>query len=77
MALTPEQLRTILEEVFEEKSRISSEKHQKHHEWLEIEIEAAQARKEMYQEIAKAAVSWSVPLILAGMTGYLSAIWRK
>lgn len=53
-------LKTVMEEIFEERSRIDSQSHGKHHEWIEARIEAEKARKDMCREISKAVAQWSV-----------------
>ena len=60
-------LKTIIEEIFEERSRIGSEFHGKHHEWIEARITAEKAKKELYRDMAKWAIQWSVTGILGGV----------
>jgi hypothetical protein len=57
-------LKVVMEEVFEERSRIDSHSHGQHHEWIKERIASEQARQEMFWEIAKAVAQWSVIGIL-------------
>jgi len=60
-------LKAVLEEVFEERSRIDSQSHGEHHEWIKERIAAEKARKEMFWEVSKAVAQWSVLGVLGGI----------
>ena len=70
MTVTKEALKAVLEEVFEERSRIDAASHAEHHAWIQERIEAERARKKMYFEIAKAVAQFSV----LGILGYVSGV---
>ena len=61
MSIDREELKKILEEVFE-----GIEMHNEHHEWIKERIEAEKARKEMCWEITKSVAQWSVIGLLGG-----------
>ena len=61
-----QELREVLEEIFEERSRIDSETHCKHHAWLEERIARDRAVKELCWKISTAVVQWSVLGLVGG-----------
>lgn len=60
-----DQIKEILEQVFEEKSRISSEDHEKHHEWVALRIESERLRIEVYKKILVWLAKWSVSAVFS------------
>jgi hypothetical protein len=78
MTLDKATIKAVLEEVFEERSRIDSEAHNVHHQWIQCRIEAEEAlrdarkaRKEMYKELTKIIMQWSIPALLTGTLYWL------
>lgn len=74
--MTKEELREMLAEVCDENSRIDREKHMMHHVYIEECLQAAKDRREMYKEITKAAIQWSVIAILGGCWVWLKSNWK-
>jgi len=70
--MTADELKAVIEEVFDEKARIDSATHGKHHAWIEARIEREQARKLMYQKVTETAIGWSVPAVLGGLWYWLT-----
>jgi hypothetical protein len=60
-------LRNVLEEIFEERAKIDSQVHADQHQWLTLKIEQEQDRKDMYKELTKAIIQWSVFGLLGGI----------
>lgn len=67
MTMNAEDLKTVLTEIFEERSHIDSQSHGEHHDWIKERIAAEKARKEMCWEITKAVAQWSVIGLLGGL----------
>ncbi len=65
--LSEEKLRTILQEFFEERARVDAATHGIHHEWIAAKIERERVLAEMYRTVTKAAVSWSIPVLLGAV----------
>lgn len=65
--MTKDELRLVLEEVFEKRARIDAETHGDHHAWIQERIESERARKAMCWEIAKSVAQYSVLGILGGV----------
>ena len=74
--MTREEMRELLEEVFEERARIDAETHGQHHGWIQERIEAEEARKEMFWSIAKSAASWSVLAVLGYFSGHIGDFFK-
>jgi hypothetical protein len=66
-SISEEALRELLAEFFDERARVDAVTHGVHHDWIRERIEAERARKEMYREIARTVISWSVPALLGGV----------
>lgn len=67
MTIDKDELRDIMHEIFEERNRSElASCHQEHHEWIRERIEKDIARKEMYKEVTKSALQYSIPALLAG-----------
>lgn len=71
-------LKAVLEEIFEQRSRIDSHAHNEHHQWIQGRIEAEEAlreackaRKDMYKELTKSILQWSIPFLLTGVWYWL------
>jgi len=78
VSVSAAELKIVLEQIFEERSRIDSESHAEHHAWIKERIEAERARKEAYREITKTAIGWSVPFILIALsTRLLTGHWPQ
>lgn len=78
MTLDKNTLKAVLEEIFEERSRIDSDAHHVHHQWIQGRIEAEEelreackARKEMYKELTKIIMQWSIPALFTGALYWL------
>jgi len=72
MTISRDELREIMIEIFDERSRIDSEAHLEHHQWIKERIQAEHDRIEMYREITKTVIQWSIPVILGGVWYWLS-----
>ena len=69
--ITPRMLREIICAALDERARIDIEVHADHHRWIEAQIAAEERRTEMYAEIRKTAIQWSVGAMLSGLAGWL------
>ena len=65
--VTREDLREILEEIFEARARIDSETHAEQHEWLRERIKVEKDRHEFYKEGVKICLQYSIPVILGAV----------
>jgi hypothetical protein len=75
MAISKEDLKEVMAEVFNDR-RISYEDHSEHHEWIQERIEAEKARKEMYREITKVTIQYSIPVMLAAAYYWLQGHFK-
>ena len=73
--MTRDELKSILNEVFEERSRVDNSTHCEHHEWLQAHIEREKARNKLIWEAAKVVTGWSVLAIAGALTGILQQVW--
>ena len=81
--LSREELKTVLGEIFEERSRIESEKHCEHHEWIQLQIEKERARIKRMEEwtgtirtVRKRILEWSLyALFFAIATKIVTGHW--
>lgn len=71
-SVTVENLRAILGDIFEERTRIDSETHADDHAWIRAKIEEEEGRRQMYIELKKTIMQWSVLGLLGGL-----AYWFK
>jgi len=62
------QLREILSEVIGEHFSM----HTAHHEWIQARIDAEEKRTQMYDDVRKTAIQWSVTALLGGLFFWLS-----
>ncbi|QWF71994.1 hypothetical protein KEF85_05935 [Methylomonas paludis] len=67
MTISREELRDTLTEFFDEQARLDAVTHSQHHAWIALKIDAEKQRIAMYRAIAKAALSWSVPVLLGAV----------
>ena len=73
-----ERFREVLNEIFDERARVSAEVHGEHHAWIQARIEKEKARKEMYAAVAKSAIGWSVPVLMTTVWYFLThGYWPK
>jgi hypothetical protein len=63
-----DELKALLEGILDERE---SSEHYEEHEWIRERIKVEQARKRMYRQITKTAISWSVPFLLTGVVYWL------
>lgn len=66
------ELKEVLNEIFEERTRIDSETHAKQHEWVAMRIVADRERIEFYKTVRSSIVQWSVLGILGALA---TRIW--
>lgn len=71
MTINREDLKIVMTEIFDERSRIDSNLHQAHHVWIEESIAAEKARKEMLWDVSKAVAQWSVLGLIGGLIYWL------
>jgi hypothetical protein len=76
MTISRDELREIMMEIFEERSKIDSVEHLEHHQWIQERIKAEYERREMYREITKIVIQYSIPAILAGTYYWLQGHWK-
>jgi len=69
--MTKEELKTVIEELFDARAYLDSQAHTEHHAWIQAHIEAEKARKDMYLDIAKVALQWSIPVLLGSVYYWL------
>ena len=76
--ISEQRFKEILNEFFDERARVDAETHGEHHQWINEQIAAQKARREMYNAITKSAIQWSIPVILSAI-GYLltNGHWPK
>ena len=83
--ITEDRLKEILTDFFDERARVDAETHGEHHAWIQAQIDAeierrqaALDRREMYREIRKTVISWSIPVLLSGVLYFLThGSWPK
>ena len=64
------ELKQVIQDALTEHHAINFSEHSAHHEWIQERIETEKARKEMFNEVTKAAIQWSI----TGLLGY-AAYW--
>jgi tRNA A37 N6-isopentenylltransferase MiaA len=74
MQISKEELKDVLSELFN--STLNCPEHQTQHAWIQERIEAERARKEMFREITKVAIQWSVPVVLGGGWLWIQGHWK-
>jgi hypothetical protein len=62
-SISKDELKQILEDIFEARAKMDSEEHAEQHEWLRIRIQAEKDRQEFYKEGLKIILQWSIPAI--------------
>lgn len=77
-ALNRQELKEVLEEIFESRAHIDNKDHSDHHAWIQERIEAERERKRMYKVMTRTLVQWSIPFILSGAVYWLqTGSWPK
>ena len=74
--MTRDELKQVMEEIFEERARVDAVTHGIHHAWLEARIESEKARKELFQKVTIAVVQWSVLGIIAWCWSYITGHFK-
>ena len=76
MMIDKEELKDILIEAMNDHPHYSL--HEGHHAWIQARIDAEESRNEMFAEIRKTAIQWSITGLLGGLffwlTGHIK-IW--
>jgi hypothetical protein len=67
ISLSREELKEILAEIFAERAKIDSEEHEADHRWIQEMIKAEHEKAEMYKEVRRIIMQYSLPLLLAGI----------
>lgn len=75
-ALNRAELKEVLIEIFEERARTDNEDHAGHHQWIQERIKAEQDRREMYHEVTKVVIQYSIPVMLAGAYYWFQGHWK-
>lgn len=70
------ELRQVLEEIFEERSRVDAATHGVHHAWIETRIEAERARRDLFLKLGIAVAQWSVLGLLGLLGSFVVSHWR-
>lgn len=70
--VSEERFKELLCEFFDERARVDAETHGEHHQWINEQIAAQKARREMYRTITKAVLQWSIPVIAGAIWYYLT-----
>jgi hypothetical protein len=71
-SISRDELKQILEDIFEERSKMDSIEHAEQHEWLRTRIQAEKDRQEFYREGVKIFLQYSIPAIAAAVW-----LWAK
>lgn len=71
MNIDRDDLRTMLEEILEDRSHVDQQLHIEEHEWIREQINLQRARKELMWEAAKTITQWSVLGIAGAIIYYL------
>lgn len=76
--LNRQELKEVLDEIFESRARIDNKDHNDHHAWIQERIEAERERKRMYKVMTRTLVQWSIPFILSGALAWKqTGSWPK
>ena len=75
--LSAEELKDIFHSVLDERSRVDSEVHTAHHDYIQTLINRTKARKDFYEKILGILIEKGLPGLLwamvIGITGYITA----
>ncbi|MFZ2172341.1 MAG: hypothetical protein WAW61_22235 [Methylococcaceae bacterium] len=74
--ISKDELRDVLSELLGDNLTLNCPEHQTQHDWIQERIEAERARKEMFREITKVAIQWSVPVVLGGGLLWIQGHWK-
>lgn len=66
MSISRDDLREVMSEMLNDR-RINLDEHGEHHEWIQERIETEKARKDLYREVTRTVIQWSVLGILGGL----------
>ena len=56
-------LKEILEEIFDARSKLDIEEHSEQHEWIKARIQSERDRQEFYKEGVKVLIQYSLPVV--------------
>ena len=76
MTLNKEDLREILEEILDARSKIDMAEHSEEHEWIRARINSEKLRQEFYREGVKTLIQWSLPAIAAAVWLWFDGHWK-
>ena len=74
--MTREEMKEIVEQVFDERARVDAVTHGVHHAWIEARIEKEKAVKDLYLKVGVAVAQWSVLGLLGLLVNYVVSHWR-
>lgn len=72
--MTAEELKAVIEEVFDARARIDADKHGEHHAWVEEQIALMQERRELLLNIREWVVQWTVFGLLGALAGAFGSV---
>jgi hypothetical protein len=71
MTLNKEELRELLEEILDTRTKVYNEEHYEQHEWIRARIESEKLRRDFYREAIKTTIQYSLPVILGSAIYWL------
>lgn len=74
--ISKEELRDVLTDLLSDNLTLNCPEHQTQHAWIQERIEAERARKEMFREITKVVIQWSVPVVMGGAWLWFQGHWK-
>lgn len=67
MSLTKEDVSDAIKNVLDERNRVDQLTHQRHHEFVEMQIEKYKERKRVRESVKKQVIGWGVIIGLSGI----------
>lgn len=65
--LTKEDVRDVVNEVLDERTRVGEPKHTDHHQFMQMQIERYEAKKRLRESVKKQVIGWGVIVALGGI----------
>jgi galactose-1-phosphate uridylyltransferase len=75
-SISKDELKEILEDIFEARAKMDSEEHADQHEWLKTRIKAENDREEFYREAIKTVIQWSIAGMLASIVYFVQGHFK-
>lgn len=72
MQFDEQQLKQVLTAIFDERGKLDTEQHQKHHAFIDVLIEREQKKSQLWENIKTQVLGWGIIGVAGGLGAWLA-----